>query len=84
VFADQDTWHILKRRKAFNFDVSDVDFSLTFEEKLAIKEPGAALLKCDIPSVYQAAHRVKAIVLKYPTNELPASLVPVAATCSSA
>src|SRR5262249_8714758 len=69
------TWDVLGR-KGFNFDISDVDFSLTFEEKLAVKEPGAALLKCDVPSVYQAAHRVKAFVTKYPGKELPASLVP--------
>jgi hypothetical protein len=57
----------------FPFDISGEDFSLTFEEKLAVKLPGAALLKCDIPSVYQAAHYVKAFVTKYPGKELPAS-----------
>ena len=76
VFADPSTWHVLQGRKHFPFDISGVDFSLTFEEKLAIKERGAALLKCDTPSVYQAAHRVKAFVTKYPGKELPASLVP--------
>jgi hypothetical protein len=55
VFADPSTWGVLGRR-GFPVDVSDVDFSLTFEEKLAVKEPGAAVLKCDVPSVYQAAH----------------------------
>jgi hypothetical protein len=53
---------------------------LTFEEKLAVKEPGAAILKCDVPSVYQAAHRIKAYVTKYPGKELPAFLVPVLCT----
>jgi hypothetical protein len=76
VFADPSTWHVLKDRRRFQFDITDVDFSLTFEEKLAVKEGGAALLKCDIPSVYQAAHRVKAFVTKYPGKELPACLVP--------
>jgi hypothetical protein len=75
VFADPSTWHVLSR-KPFNCDISDVDFSLTFDEKLAVKEPGAAILKCDVPSVYQAAHRVKAFVTKYPSKELPASMVP--------
>jgi hypothetical protein len=75
VFADPSTWDVLKR-KEFSFDFSDVDFSLTFEEKLAVKQPGAALLKCDVASVYQAAHRIKAFVTKYPGKELPASLVP--------
>jgi hypothetical protein len=75
VFADPSTWGVLGR-KGFSCDISDVDFSLTFEEKLAVKEPGAAVLKCDVPSVYQAAHRVKAFVTKYPGKELPASLVP--------
>jgi hypothetical protein len=75
-FADRFTWHVLENRKRLSFDIVDVDFSLTFDEKLAIKEPGSALLKCDIPSVYQAAHRVKAFVIKYPNNELPANLVP--------
>lgn len=54
-----------------------MDFSLTFEEKLAVKEPGAAILKCDVPSVYQAAHRIKAYVTKYPGKELPVILVPI-------
>src|SRR5262249_41622115 len=76
VFADRSTWHVLNKRKVFKFDISQVDFSLTFEEKLAIKEPGAKLLKCDIPSVYQAAHRMKAYILKYPNQELPGNLVP--------
>ena len=76
VFSDPSTWHVLQNRKNFLFDISDMDFSLTFEEKLAIKEPGAAILKCDIPSVYQAAHRIKAFVTKYPGKELPAILVP--------
>jgi hypothetical protein len=53
-----------------------VDFSLTFEDKLAVKEPGLALLKCDTASAYQAAHRVKAFVTKYPGKELPGVLVP--------
>jgi hypothetical protein len=75
VFADPATWEVLGG-KGFSFDISDVDFSLSFEEKLAVKEPGAALLKCDVPSVYQAAHCVKAFVTKYPGKELPASLVP--------
>jgi transposase len=75
VFADPSTWGVLAR-KGFNFDIAGVDFSLTFEEKLAVKEPGAALLKCDVPSVYQVAHLVKAYVTKYPGRELPASLVP--------
>jgi hypothetical protein len=75
VFADPSTWDVLGRR-GFSCDISDVDFSLTFEEKLAVKEPGAALLKCDVPSVYQAAHRIKAFVTKYPGKELPAGLVP--------
>jgi hypothetical protein len=76
VFADRSTWHVLRNRKKCPFDISTVDFSLTFAEKLAVKEPGAALLKCDIPSVYQAAHHVKAFVLKYPDRELSANLVP--------
>jgi len=76
VFADPSTWHVLQGRKHFPFDISDMDFSLTFEEKLAVKERGAALLKCNIPSVYRAAHCVKAFVTKYPGKELPASLVP--------
>ncbi len=76
IFADPSTWHVLKTGKHFSFDISGEDFSLTFEEKLAVKEGGAALLKCDIPSVYQAAHCVKALVTKYPGKELPASLVP--------
>jgi hypothetical protein len=76
VFAEPSTWHVLQRRKHFAFDISDVDFCLTFEEKLAIKERGAALLKCDTPSVYQAAHSVKAFVTKYPGKELPANLMP--------
>jgi hypothetical protein len=76
VFADPTTWDALNQRKTFPFDLRDVDFSLTFEEKLAVKETGAAILKCDIPSVYQAAHRIKAFVTKYPGKELPASLVP--------
>jgi hypothetical protein len=75
VFADPSTWGVLGRT-GFNCDISDVDFSLTFEEKLAVKEPGAAVLKCDVPSAYQAAHRVKAFVTKYPGKELPAGLVP--------
>jgi hypothetical protein len=75
VFADPSTWGVLGR-KGFSCDISDVDFSLTFEEKLAVKEPGAALLKCDVLSAYQAAHRIKAFVTKYPGKELPASLVP--------
>jgi hypothetical protein len=81
VFADPSTWRVLKGRKHFPFDLSDVDFSLTFEEKLAVKERGAALLRCDIPSVYQAAHCVKAFVTKYPAKELPANLLPQ--LCSS-
>ena len=64
----------LDGKKTSEVDVSDMDFSLTFEEKLAVKEPGAAMLKCDVPSVYQAAHRIKAFVTKYPGKELPASL----------
>jgi hypothetical protein len=76
-FSDLSTWHVLNRPKAQPVDVSDMDFRLTFEEKLAVKEPGAALLKCDVPSVYQAAHRIKAYVTKYPGRELPAILVPV-------
>lgn len=76
VFADPSTWHVLDSRKGFHVDISDVDFSLTFEEKLAVKEPGAAILKCDVPSVYQAAHCIKAFVTKHPGKELPASLVP--------
>jgi hypothetical protein len=75
VFADPATWGVLGR-KGFNIDIGDMDFSLTFEEKLAVKDPGAALLKCDVSSVYQAAHRIKAFVTKYPGKELPASLVP--------
>lgn len=77
VFADPSTWHVLKSSSSLPTDVSDMDFSLTFEEKLAVKEPGAAILKCDVPSVYQAAHRIKAYVTKYPGKELPAILVPV-------
>ena len=76
VFSDPSTWHVLQNRKKFMFDISDMDFSLTFEEKLAIKEPGAVFLKCDIPSLYQAAHSIKAFVTKYPGKELPAILVP--------
>ena len=77
VFADPSTWHVLDSRKRCRFhDISEMDFSLTFDEKLAIKEPGAAILKCDIPSVYQAAHCVKAFVTKYPGKELPGILVP--------
>jgi hypothetical protein len=76
VFADRSTWHVLNTHRPFNFDISQVDFSLTFEEQLCIKEPGAALLKCDIPSAYQAAHRIKAYIIKYPDYELPATLVP--------
>jgi hypothetical protein len=79
VFADPSTWNVLER-KGFSFDISDADFSLTFEEKLAVKEPGAAVLKCDVPSVYQAAHRIKAFLTKYPGKELPASLVPAICT----
>ena len=75
-FADPSTWHVVQNRKKFLFDISDMDFSLTFQEKLAIKEPGAAILKCDIPSVYQAGHCIKAFVTKYPGKELPAILVP--------
>jgi hypothetical protein len=75
VFADPSTWGVLGRR-GFNCDVGGVDFSLTFKEKLAVKEPGAAILRCDVPSVYQAAHRIKAFITKYPGKELPASLVP--------
>ena len=77
VFADPSTWHVLGGKKTSEVDVSDMDFSLTFEEKLAVKEPGAAILKCDVPSVYQVAHRIKAFVTKYPGKELPAILVPV-------
>lgn len=77
VFSDPSTWHVLQGPKSLPVDVSDTDFSLTFEEKLAVKEPGAAILKCDVPSVYQAAHRIKAYVTKYPGKELPAILVPV-------
>jgi hypothetical protein len=76
VFADPGTWGVLDGRKRLRVDISDVDFSLSFEEKLAIKEPGAAILKCDVRSVYQAAHCIKAFVTKYPGKELPASLVP--------
>lgn len=76
VFADPSTWDIFNNRKAFRFDLSDVDFSLTFDEKLAVKEAGTAILKCDTASVYQAAHLIKAFVTKYPGKELPASLVP--------
>jgi hypothetical protein len=76
VFADPSTWHVLGSRKAFPFDLAGLDFSLTFEEKLAVKEPGLALLKCDTASVYQAAHLVKAFVTKYPGKELPATLLP--------
>lgn len=75
-FSDPSTWHVLQHRRKCQFDITDMDFCLTFEEKLAVKEAGAALLKCDIPSVYQAAHRVKAFVTKYPGSELPTSLVP--------
>ncbi len=77
VFADPSTWHVLQGPRSLPTDVSDMDFSLTFEEKLAVKEPGATILKCDVPSVYQAAHRLKAYVTKYPGKELPAILVPV-------
>ena len=52
------------------------DFNLTFEEKLAVKEPVCALLRCDVQSAYQVAHRVKAFASKYPGKELPGSLVP--------
>jgi hypothetical protein len=76
VFADPSTWDVLDSRKGCRFDLSEVDFSLTFGEKLAVKELGAAILKCDVASVYQAAHRIKAFVAKYPGKELPASLVP--------
>jgi hypothetical protein len=76
VFADPRTWDVLDRCKRHRVDISDVDFSLTFEEKLAVKEAGAAILKCDVRSVYQAAHCVKAFVTKYPGKELPANLVP--------
>jgi hypothetical protein len=75
VFAEPSTWGVLGRQ-AFNCDISDMDFSLTFDDKLAVKGPGAAVLKCDVPSVYQGAHRVKAFVTKYPGKELPAGLVP--------
>jgi hypothetical protein len=75
-FADPSTWNVLQNRRQCPFDITDVDFCLTFEEKLAIKETGAALLKCDIPSVYQAGHCVKAFITKYPGRELPARLVP--------
>jgi hypothetical protein len=75
VFADPTTWAVLGS-KGFQVDIGDVDFSLTFEEKLAVKEAGAAVLKGDVRSVYQAAHCVKAFVTKYPGKELPASLVP--------
>lgn len=77
VFADPSTWHVLGGPRSLPVDVSEMDFSLTFEEKLAVKEPGAAILKCDVASVYQAAHRIKAYVTKYPGKELPAILVPV-------
>jgi hypothetical protein len=75
-FADPSTWHVLRNRRQCQFDLTDVDFCLTFEEKLAVKEAGAAVLKCDIPSVYQAAHCVKAFVTKDPGRALPAGLVP--------
>ncbi len=75
-FADPSTWHVLRSRRQCPFDITDVDFCLTFEEKLAVKEAGAANLKCDLPSVYQAAHCVKAFITKYPGRELPGSLVP--------
>jgi hypothetical protein len=52
------------------------DFSLTFEEKLAVKQPVCALLRCDAASAYQVAHRVKAFAIKYPGKELPGSMVP--------
>jgi hypothetical protein len=80
VFADPSTWHVLDRKPgAFDksaFDVSTCDFSLTFEEKLLVKQPVCALLRCDAPTAYQAAHRVKAFAIKYPGKELPGSLVP--------
>lgn len=57
-------------------DVSDVDFSLTFQEKLAVKDDVMNLLHCDVASAYEAAHRVKAFVQKYPGRELPSALVP--------
>ena len=69
VFADPSTWHVLGRRKGCHVDISEVDFSLTFEDKLAVKEPGVVVLKCDVPSVYQVAHRIKALVTKYPGQE---------------
>jgi hypothetical protein len=76
VFADPRTRDVLDRCMRHRVDISDVDFSLTFEEKMAVKEPGAAILKCDLRSVYQAAHCVKAFVTKFPGKELPANLVP--------
>ena len=75
-FADRSTWHVLRDRRRFPFDIGGEDFSLTFGEKLAVKIPGAALLKCDTASVYEAAHCVKAFVTKYPGRELPAGMVP--------
>jgi hypothetical protein len=80
VFADPATWHVLDRRPgAFDksaFDISACDFCLTFEEKLAVKQPVCALLKCDVQTAYQAAHAVKAFAIKYPGKELPGNLVP--------
>jgi hypothetical protein len=76
VFADPGTWGVLDGCKRLRVDISDVDFSLTFDEKLAVKELGTAILKCVVRSVYQAAHCIKAFVAKYPGKELPASLVP--------
>jgi hypothetical protein len=80
VFADPATWHVLDRKPgAFDkgaFDVSMCDFSLTFEEKLAVKQPVCALLRCDAATAYQVAHRVKAFAIKYPGKELPGNLVP--------
>jgi hypothetical protein len=76
-FDDQSTWDVLDRSRPHGqFDISGADFSLTFAEKLAVKEKACALLRCDVQTAYQAAHAVKAFVTKYPNRPLPGTLVP--------
>jgi hypothetical protein len=76
VFADPSTWHVLGKQKSVSIDISDMDFSLTFEEKLRSRGLGQ-LSSSAMCLPYQVAHRIKAFVTKYPGKELPAILVPV-------
>jgi hypothetical protein len=76
-FDDPSTWDVLDRRRPQGqFDISGADFSLTFAEKLRIKDKACALLRCDVQTAYQAAHAVKAFVTRYPNQPLPGTLVP--------